>query len=124
MRRLVVLSLAAAVLLAIPPAASARSSYCSRSGDLCYGVMRPSGAVVLRIDTFARYFARYRLCVTDPSGRRSCRSFPIRRRGRLYGSSVRWSRNFPQRGPGVYRAAWFAFRSRLGPVLTFRVRGS
>jgi hypothetical protein len=57
-----VIALLAAVVITAPGA----SSYCSPSGDLCYGVVRRRGAIVLRIDTIERYFARYTLCVRPP----------------------------------------------------------
>lgn len=98
------------------------ASYCSGSGDLCFGIKRKQGAIFLDIDTFERYFTRYRLCVLGPTGKAACRSFPIRRRGRLYGSSVRWNTNFPRLGPGLYRVTWKLGAQRLGPTLRFRVR--
>lgn len=109
-------------LTPVSPSATA-ASYCSRSGDVCYGVKREQGAIVLRINTVARYFDRYRLCITDPRPRRVCRTYRIVKSGKIYGSSVRWARNFPNAGSGVYRASWHALGNRLGPVLTFRVGG-
>ena len=94
-------------------------AYCSPSGDLCFGIFNRSGAVYLEIDTFARYFARYRLCVRGPSSSEICKSFPVRRRGRLWVSSVQWYRNFPSEGTGEYRVTWKRAASRLGPTLRF-----
>jgi hypothetical protein len=112
-----------ALLLASPTSGVAERgpSYCSRSGDLCYGIVRSGGTVSLRITTFARYFPRYRLCVQSPGGATTCRSFPIRRQGRLYGSTVIWYANFPRRGPGLYRVTWRLGAERLGPTLSFRI---
>ncbi len=39
------------------------ASYCSASGDVCYGIFSRSGKVYLEITTAARYFKRYTLCV-------------------------------------------------------------
>ncbi len=39
------------------------ASYCSTSGDVCYGIFNRSGKVSLEITTAARYFNRYTLCV-------------------------------------------------------------
>lgn len=97
------------------------AGHCSRSGDLCYGVFETSGLISLQIDTFARYFARYRLCVRPPQARETCRSFPIRRKGRLFNSTVRWERNYPDKGPGRYRVTWKLGSERLGPTLAFRL---
>ena len=121
----------AAVLLATPFAVAAGgaapipgkaiAAYCSPSGDVCFGVFRRSGVVYLDLTTFARYFGRYRLCVDGPVGREVCKSFPIRKRGANYGSSVRWSTNYPREGAGVYRVTW-KLQQRLGPTLKFTLR--
>jgi hypothetical protein len=100
--------------------ATSPSAYCSRSGDLCYGIHHKRGAVVLRIDTFARYFGRYTLCVTSPRGRRVCGRFPVFRNGPIWSSTVRWHRQFPNDGPGRYRVSWRLGESPLGPTLSFR----
>jgi hypothetical protein len=88
---------------------------------LCFGVVNRSGAVYFDLTTFARYFTRYRLCVTAPSGVESCRSFTVRRAGQFYGSSVQWYRNFPNGGPGAYDVRWKLGPSPLGPRLRFRL---
>ena len=97
------------------------ASYCSSTGDLCFGVLNRTGAVFLEITTFARYFDRYDLCVTPPQGGRTCRNFPIRKRGQFYASRVRWHLNFPARGSGVYRVRWKRKANPLGPQLNFRL---
>ena len=104
--------LAAAVL--------AQGVYCSPSGDLCYGIRKERGAIVLRIDTIARYFNRYTLCVTSPTARRVCGRFPVFKSGPLWTSRVRWQRQFPDDGPGRYRVSWRLGSNPLGPTLTFR----
>ena len=97
------------------------ASHCSRSGDFCYGIRIEGDALVLAIDTYARYFDAYRLCVRGPMGEQSCGGFPIREQGRLYGSSVRWADSFADHGPGTYVATWRLQRGRLGPPLRFRL---
>ena len=117
-------TIAAVVAAALPasPVATSPSQYCSRSGDVCFGIHRAQGGgIVFRIDTFERYFARYRLCVRPPKGAASCRTFSIRARSGIFGSSVRWARNFPRRGPGIYRVTWRQGAQRLGPTLSFPV---
>jgi hypothetical protein len=114
----------AATLAATATAARPRpvASYCSPSGDLCFGVIDRSGAVYLELSTFARYFGRYRLCVRSPGAAADrCGSYPIRRRGRLSGSSIKFARQFPNVGPGIYRVAWRLGADRLGPTLRFRL---
>jgi hypothetical protein len=76
--------------------------------------------VKLRITLAARYFGRYRLCVTAPTGERDCRRFRIRRgSGGLFGSSVLWAKHFPGRGPGTYHARWRSGGAALGPRVSF-----
>ena len=106
---------------AAPPRAAAVASYCSPSGDLCFGVINRSGAVYLELTTFARYFGRYRLCARPPAAAERCGSFPIRRQGRLWGSSVRYGRQFTVGAPGVYHVTWRLGAQRLGPTLRFRL---
>ncbi len=97
------------------------ASYCSSTGDLCYGVVNRSGAVSLEISTFAQYFGRYFLCVKPPRGASTCRSFPIRKSGPYYVSRVRWHLNFPGRGSGSYEVTWRLKAHPLGPRLKFRL---
>jgi hypothetical protein len=102
------------------------ASYCSPSGDVCYGVISRGGAVYLEITTAARYFGRYKLCVRPPgggaTGLQRCGSFPVvRRSGSLWGSSVKYSRQFPVTGPGTYRVTWKLRAQPLGPTLRFRL---
>ena len=111
----------AALALMVAPTAPAPASYCSPTGDWCTAVKRIQGAVFLDLGTFS-FSGRYRLCVADPGGRRSCRSFGLTRRGDLWRSRVRWHTNFPSRGAGVYKVTWHYTGVRLGPTLTFRVR--
>jgi hypothetical protein len=127
MKRALVLAAIAAV--AAPAAGSSASaaalkpiaSYCSPSGDLCYGIRNRSGAIHLEVTTFERYFTRYRLCVKPARAAERCRAFPIRRQGRFFGSIVRWYGAFPSAGPGAYRVTWRLGTERLGPSLTFRL---
>jgi hypothetical protein len=115
-----VLVVALAALLVAAPA-KPLATYCSSSGDVCYGAFKRSGVVRLQITTAARYFPRYTLCVTRPTGARRCGSFPIFRgaAGTSYGS-VKLS-TFGATGPGVYRATWRIGSGPLGPTLRFRL---
>ena len=84
------------MLIAIPTTASTSAaagpaaaptktiaSFCSSSGDVCYGIFNASGKVTLRITTAARYFGRYTLCVrllpplADAAHARRCGSYPV-----------------------------------------------
>lgn len=118
--RLALVAVAAAVFA---PGASAKTvaSYCSPSGDLCYGVMDRGGSIRFELTTFARYFGRYGLCVRRPDGVQRCGTFPVLRSGRFWGSSVRFRRQFPGGGSGTYRVTWRLGTQALGPTLRFRV---
>jgi hypothetical protein len=117
-----VLLLAAALALGpTAPAPRTIASHCSPSGDVCYGVIDRSGAVYLELSTFASYFLRYRLCVKPPARAETCRSFRMRPQEEHSISRVRWYRNFPPGGPGVYRVTWRLGSNPLGPALRFRL---
>ena len=105
--------------LSVVPAAQARSSYCSPTGDYCTSVVTKRGAIYLKIGTFS-FSGRYRLCVTPPRGKTSCESFRLRAgKYGIYNSAIRWSRHFPRAGKGTYRVKWKLGRDRLGPLLSF-----
>jgi hypothetical protein len=106
----------AAVLLAAPAAAKTR--YCSPSGDYCTSVAKLKGVRYLRVGTFS-FTGRVRICVKDPTAARVCHNFKLRKAGPLYQAKVLWKRNYPNRGPGAYRATFFYGATRLGPALSF-----
>jgi hypothetical protein len=125
------------------------ASYCSSSGDICYGAFARRGRVFLQITTAARYFNRYTLCVTllprGPSAEnaRRCGAFPLlRQRGPTWASSVDFAKQFVGPAehplvarPGRYEVSWRQVCSRctpealrhssagspLGPSLYFRL---
>ena len=108
--------------LALAASAGAATGYCSPSGDYCTSTARLGGAVFLRLSTFS-FRERIRICVTDPRGRRVCRRFGLRPRPQgVYEVKVRWHRHYPYGGKGTYRVGFFLGTTRLGPVLTFRLR--
>lgn len=95
------------------------ASYCSSSGDVCYGIFDDHRFIRFQLTLAARYFSRYRICVRPPRGATLCKSFPVRRVGSTYGGQVRWQRQFPNRGNGVYRVTWRRGTRALGPTLRF-----
>jgi hypothetical protein len=104
------------------------SSYCSPSGDVCYGVSNRSGKVFLQITTAAKYFKRYSLCVrllpvtTDAVHAQRCGSFPVfRQGGGTWGSSINYARQYPVKRAGRYRVTWKLGSGPLGPPLSFRL---
>jgi hypothetical protein len=134
MGRLFVFSLLSGLVVAATPIVAGASAakprtitaYCSSSGDVCYGVFKIDGAAVLQITTAARYFSRYTLCVDPPGGRAAgkvrCGSFPLfLRGGSAWSSLVKYARQFPRVGPGIYRVTWKSGGRALGPTLSFRL---
>jgi hypothetical protein len=112
---------------AVPPEKKI-ASYCSSSGDVCYGIFNRSRKVYLRITTAARYFGRYKLCVrllppgSGAEHAQRCGSFPVfRQSGSTWGSSVNYARQYPITVPGRYRVTWKLGASPLGPPLQFRL---
>lgn len=110
-----------ALAVAAPGLAEARNTtYCSPTGDLCYGKLAGVRPLTLGITLAAKYFSRYSLCVQRPGRARICKTFSIRRSGSLYGSRVKWRSYFPHQGHGGYRARWRQGGRALGPVIHFR----
>ena len=107
-------------LLVAATLAASGNTYCSSSGDLCYGIRKQRGVVMLRITTIERYFPRYTLCVTPPGGRRGCGSFPIFKSGRAWRVDRALEPPVPERGRGRYRVQWRLGSGPLGPTLSFR----
>lgn len=122
MRLALTAALAVVLIAALPAGASQHKrvkSYCSPSGDVCYGVFSGAGGYSFRLTLAAKYFQRYRLCVRPLGQPRTCKSFPVKKTGAQWGGTVNWLRNFPIHGPRGYRASWWQSSHRLGPALTF-----
>jgi hypothetical protein len=123
--RIAFCALLLAVFLGLSATASGayRDKYCSPTGDYCTSAERAAGAVKLRLATFS-FSGRYRLCVKPTRRVATCKSFPLRRRGSQWVSEVRWYKNFPNHGTGLYTVTWSYGGVRLGPPLTFAVADS
>lgn len=118
-RALPTAALAIALLASAAPAQAA-TSYCSPTGDYCTTVAKAKRAPVLRLVTFS-YRGKVRVCVKPPRGRGTCKRFPLRKRENgIYVSSVRWGKQYPRRGRGLYRVRWQKNGNQLGRPLTFR----
>jgi len=117
MKRLLLLAvvIGAAVLA---PAAAAKVSYCSPTGDYCTSVAKVRGVRFFRVTSFA-FRGQVKICVRDPKATRACHSFRRADSGPAYGLSIRWRRYYPDRGAGTYRVSFFLGATRLGPVLAF-----
>ena len=97
------------------------ASYCSPSGDVCYGVFQKAGNYQFKLTLAAKYFARYRICIVPLGQTKTCKSFPVKKTGAQWGGTVIWQRNFPVRGPRRYKVSWLQGTHRLGPVLAFNL---
>ncbi len=79
--------------------------HCSESGDVCAGTMKYRNC--------GDYGSGWPLNTSPgivcesraPDGTRSCKSLRIRKTGSTYGDSVRWRRNFPDKGPALTKYA-------------------
>ena len=120
--RLPIILIVGLTACALATSANAASSYCSPTGDYCTSATRQGGAVFLQLRTFS-FQGKIRICVTDPKKRRVCRRFlPQMRAGGVFEVKIRWHRNFPNGGKGIYRVRFFLGQTALGPTLTFRLR--
>ena len=121
--RLVAIAVAVAALGALGSASAKTEvrvrSYCSPSGDVCYGIFKTGGTYSFRLTLAAKYFQRYRVCVRPLGEQGTCKSFPVKKTGAQWGGTVIWQRNYPVRGPRGYRVTWRRGTTRLGPPLTF-----
>ncbi len=98
------------------------SAYCSESGDVCQSTRKVNGVRKLRIATAAKYFERYRLCVTAPDDSTACRKGRMRKDGPVYRGGMRWRERFPHKGPGAYIVKWkFLSGGKIGRTLGFHV---
>ncbi len=124
--RWIVTSVLAAGVLVAPTGASAHhrpTTYCSPTGDICQSTTNVHGERKLRIVLAARYFSRYRLCVTAPDDGETCRVFRIRKHGAVFSSTIRWAAQFPPSGHGKYEVRWKSLPggARVGRILGFHV---
>ena len=66
LRRNLLLALIAALVAVAPSAATDQTrvkSYCSTTGDVCYGIFKAGSVYSFRLTLAAKYFQRYRICV-------------------------------------------------------------
>lgn len=123
MKRTLIAALVASSLL-VPVQAVADhkpNAYCSPSGDLCQSTQKIDGTRKLTIGTAAKYFGRFKLCVTAPDGSHECKKFRMREEGPIWARSVSWSANYPDKGKGAYIVRWRAIEgdAKYGRTLGF-----
>jgi hypothetical protein len=125
-RTLIALALTGGLLFGMVPAARADhkpTSYCSPSGDICLETFMENGEHKLGFVEAAEYYSKFNLCVTAPDDSRSCRKFKVKSDGIGYFKTVRWSRFFPDKGPGAYVVRWKSGGGVIGRALGFHVEG-
>jgi hypothetical protein len=122
LRKSLLLALVVGLMVIVPASAADQTrvkSYCSPSGDVCYGIFKSGSVYSFRLTLAAKYFQRYRVCVRPLGEAAKCKSFPVKKTGANWGGTVFWQRNYPVRGPRGYRVTWRQGTTRLGPPLTF-----
>ena len=94
------------------------ASYCSPSGDVCFGIRRKGDRIKLRLDSFVD-FGAVSFCVKKAgSQHRVCRTRSLKPGDHdLYSASILWNRQFPTAGPQkrVVRFAGYPKRLSFGP---------
>ena len=71
-RTVLALAVAAFALALSAPAAPAATSWCSESGDQCWGTFKRDGKRYVGVTYAAKYKTSEKLCVKAPSGQRDC----------------------------------------------------
>jgi hypothetical protein len=111
------------VLLAVPVTAEAShdkpTTYLSPTGDLFQSVKKVDGVRRLRISLAEKFFEEFKLCVRAPDDTRVCKVFEIQDHGATPGRSVRWNRQFPNKGLGAYVVIWRTGGHQVGKRLGF-----
>ena len=98
------------------------NAYCSPSGDVCQSTQKVDGVRKLRIGTAAKYFGRYKLCVTAPDDSTACRRGRMHKDGSIWRGSMAWRERFPHKGPGAYTVKWkYVSGGQIGRTLGFHV---
>ena len=125
MKKLIVVALSMS-LLALPEVAVADhkpNAWCSQTGDICLATKKIERKRRLTIATAAKYFDRFRVCVTAPDDSTKCKEFEIYKEGPIYVRSVKWRRHFPNKGDGAYDVKWKGVNGegRYGRTLGFHV---
>jgi hypothetical protein len=107
----------------VPSAASARkfdARYCAPGGDFCESVFDQHGSRYIGV--YVSSDRRIRLCITAPSGTRTCRELRLRDDGDgTYSLIFRWASRFPHQQQGTYVARFSKNPADLFPrAMAFR----
>jgi len=97
------------------------NSFCSESGDFCQFATKNRKRIrYIEFRSFA-HRGKVSVCVSAPDETRSC----VKDRFRdgnddgVFVSRLRWSTNFPNKGPGSYTVRWRQNGERIGTILGF-----
>lgn len=91
------------------------ASYVTPSQDYFQAIFDRSGDTILSMSQFSFGPGQYKICVSDSSQGRQCKSFPwARSSGSLYQGEVNLLDNFDVVDPGTYTASWVV--PGYGPV--------
>lgn len=75
------------------------ASYCSPSGDICYGIREKNDKIQFRLSAFAKYFDTVDFCVKKRHTRNwVCNERDLKRSGPTYLAKIRWQGNYPTGG--------------------------
>ena len=102
LRRSLLLALIAALVAVAPSAAADQTrvkSYCSPSGDVCYGIFKTGSVYSFRLTLAKKYFSRYRVCVRPLGQQVKCKSFPVKKIRRELGRNRRLAAQLPRQRP-------------------------
>ena len=93
------------------------ASYCSPSGDVCFGIRRKGDRIKLRLDSFVD-FGAVSFCVKKAgSQHRVCRTRSLKPGDHdLYSASILWNRQFPTAGPQKRVVRFAGYPKRLSFV--------
>lgn len=89
------------------------ASYCSPSGDVCFGIRRSGERVQLRLDSFVD-FGDVSFCVKKAGGRYRCHTRTLQPGAHnLYSAAILWNRHYPTAGPTKRVVRFAGYPKRL-----------
>lgn len=126
-RSVLVLVCALALLAGLAPSALAQhrpSSFCSESGDYCQFATKNRENIRYIVFRSFAHRGKVNVCVRAPDATRSCVKdrFTDANNDGVFVTRLRWSANFPNKGPGDYTVRWKQNGARTGKILGFHKR--
>ena len=99
-------------------------AYCSGTGDVCYGIFRTNSQYRFKLTLAAKYFSRYRVCVTPLGQKATCKSFPVKKTGAQWGGTVDLAEELPRARPAGLPRGVAPGRAASGPAAHVLLAGS